>query len=576
VALVVLAGFLGVFVVGGRLFPLRTGYILASTQFVPSLVAFLSGASLSLAFAAVLAAALAFGRIYCCAFCPLGLLQDAIATVTALFVASDKNPRRFTRPLTWLRQFFLWATVAVVVAGWSSLAISLTDPYSHFGRISAILFRPALIFAARLPLGGLHAFGVDANIRVVAPWAGMGAIAFPVLVLGLVVVLTAYRDRLYCNSFCPVGTLLGAFSRWSAFRVSIDAAACRKCGECSKRCKAHCIDLRTGAVDGSRCVACFNCLGHCENDAIHYRWQWKRAIRATTSRGPLADTATRPPTPALDAPRRAFLTHAAMAAAAFAASRSSIASAADGLTPAAEKRRKQATLVVPPGAESAANFNARCTACQLCVGACPTGALQPGTLGRGSGGLLKPRLDFTVGSCAFLCHRCGQVCPTGAIGPLALPEKQVTRIGISLLDLELCEIRSRGVRCSRCVDGCPTKALTFTTAADGIRIPTLQPLLCIGCGICEHACPVRPKRAITVIGRQIHNRVRKAVDPGAIAGSLSTIGFTTQAREPVAASVALHAYQPSSAERENLTPSAFQKETQQGDCQNTDIQSPWC
>jgi formate hydrogenlyase subunit 6/NADH:ubiquinone oxidoreductase subunit I len=210
-----------------------------------------------------------------------------------------------------------------------------------------------------------------------------------------------------------------------------------------------------------------------------------------------------------------------MAAAAFAASRSSIARAADGLTSNSEKRRKQATPVVPPGAESTASFAARCTACQLCVGACPTGALQPGVLGSGPGSFLKPRLDYTVGSCAFLCHRCGEVCPTGAIRPLTLPEKQVTRIGVSRLELELCEIRSQGARCSRCVDGCPTKALTFATAEDGVRIPTLQPLLCIGCGICEHACPVRPKRAIAVIGRQIHNRVRGAVDPGAIAGSIS-------------------------------------------------------
>ena len=32
----------------------------------------------------------------------------------------------------------------------------------------------------------------------------------------------------------------------------------------------------------------------------------------------------------------------------------------------------------------------------------------------------------------------------------------------------------------------------------GVRIPVLDTRLCIGCGSCEHPCPVRPIKAVRV------------------------------------------------------------------------------
>lgn len=38
--------------------------------------------------------------------------------------------------------------------------------------------------------------------------------------------LAIFKGRLYCNSVCPVGTLLGMMSRIALFRISIDENTC--------------------------------------------------------------------------------------------------------------------------------------------------------------------------------------------------------------------------------------------------------------------------------------------------------------------------------------------------------------
>jgi formate hydrogenlyase subunit 6/NADH:ubiquinone oxidoreductase subunit I len=36
-----------------------------------------------------------------------------------------------------------------------------------------------------------------------------------------------------------------------------------------------------------------------------------------------------------------------------------------------------------------------------------------------------------------------------------------------------------------------------------LTVPDLETAVCIGCGACEHACPVRPYRAIYVEGEPV-------------------------------------------------------------------------
>jgi polyferredoxin len=77
--------------------------------------------------------------------------------------------------------------------------------------------------------------------------------------LSLVIYLAFKFGRLYCNTICPVGTLLGLISKYSLFKIKIEDDKCKSCGKCEFVCKSECIDSRNKIVDFSRCVGCFNC-----------------------------------------------------------------------------------------------------------------------------------------------------------------------------------------------------------------------------------------------------------------------------------------------------------------------------
>jgi ferredoxin len=164
--------------------------------------------------------------------------------------------------------------------------------------------------------------------------------------------------------------------------------------------------------------------------------------------------------------------------------------------------------VTPPGAVNQFRFNNYCTACHLCVSACPTQVLQPAYFMYGIKGILQPRMDYITSFCNFECNLCGEVCPTGAILPLPLPEKKLTQLGISRFVKENCIVYTRKTDCGACSEHCPTKAVKMVPFEGRLTIPEVTKEICIGCGACEHPCPTDPK-AIYIEGNVIHERAQE-------------------------------------------------------------------
>lgn len=477
IALVFLGVLTAAFLEFRGLVPARLAHAFAAVQLGPAALAASAGAVLGgVALAVILVVTLLFGRVYCSVICPLGTLQDMIARLRH----RRSRVLRFTAGNKLLRYGVLATALLAVGVGATGAAFTLLDPYSHFGRIVATLGRSALVFGNNALVPVAQALGGQAIYRVPPPVPSLGLVLFAFSAAIAVTALALWRSRIYCNTVCPVGTALGLLSRASAFRLTIDQTACTKCTDCLRACKAQCIDLRAGNIDASRCVSCANCLGACQHGGIAYRFAWRRTPRAP------------------DPQRRAFVASAL------------ILPPLAALPTAAPAPRR--APVAPPGAQSIDRLLDRCTGCQLCVAACPTQVLQPSVLDYGWLGFAKPHLDFERAFCNFDCLRCGEVCPTGAITPLALADKRLTSLGTAKFERSRCIVETDGTDCAACSEHCPTKAVNTVPFRDNLRLPEVKEDLCIGCGACEFACPVRPQRAITVTARATHSRAAKAVE----------------------------------------------------------------
>jgi ferredoxin-type protein NapF len=160
--------------------------------------------------------------------------------------------------------------------------------------------------------------------------------------------------------------------------------------------------------------------------------------------------------------------------------------------------------VTPPGSLGIRHFTTRCTACHLCVSACPTSVLQPSLNEYGWLGFMQPHMDYSTNYCNFECTLCSDVCPTGAILSLSAENKKTTQLGQVQLILENCVVYAENTACGSCSEHCPTQAVTMVPYRQGLTLPEIKPEICVGCGACEYACPVRPHKAIYVDGHQIH------------------------------------------------------------------------
>ena len=173
-----------------------------------------------------------------------------------------------------------------------------------------------------------------------------------------------------------------------------------------------------------------------------------------------------------------------------------------GLTPLADKKApERETPLTPPGSRSVKDFYRHCTACQLCVAACPNNVLRPST---DLQHLMQPEMSYERGFCRPECTRCSHVCPAGAIHPVTPEEKTQYHVGTARVNRDSC-VSAQGGSCGNCARKCPTGAIRMVKdEASGNQIPVVAEEICIGCGACEFLCPVRPVSAITVNGRFEH------------------------------------------------------------------------
>lgn len=299
--------------------------------------------------------------------------------------------------------------------------------------------------------------------------------------------------RFFCRAICPLGALLGVFSRFSLWRIDRDPVRCTDCDLCLKSCEGASDphkDLRK-----SECFVCLNCIEDCPHDALAFRFLPRKASEVTY--------------PAVS--RRTLVLAGLFGVLFFPMTRLS----------GGVRKNWSKKVIRPPGSVAEDEFLRRCIKCDQCIRVCPTNVLQPAMFEAGLEGLWTPIMISKMGWCELNCTLCSQVCPTGAIREISIAEKLgigpfekqgPIKTGTAFYNHGRCLPWAMDTECVVCEEVCPTSPKSIFTrnvevvdrwgAKLMLKRPYIDPEKCIGCGICEHECPVKddPAVYVTAIG----------------------------------------------------------------------------
>ena len=476
---------------------------MAKVQLLPALLA------LNVTVVAVLTLlTLLLGRVYCSVVCPLGVYQDVAAWLwLRLFHNGRKRYSHVKHPAlhNGVRAAIFVVFVVLTAAGLTGLA-SLIAPYSSFIRMTQTLAQPAYIAANNI-LAWMAERADSYAFYSVEVWTrSVATLTVTLITWGFITTLAARWGRIYCNSICPIGSLLGVVARFSLYKPRVDNDKCIGCGLCERNCKAQAIKVTRGKgtqIDYTRCIDCFNCLEVCKHGALKYK-AYKKENEKRRNGETKNDSGMMP----FDKSRRTFLL-ASLSAVAGGALAQAGKKVDGGFATLKEKViPERQTPILPPGAQSARHFAIHCTACQLCVSECPNNVLRPSA---DLAHFMQPVMSYERGYCREECHRCSDVCPTGALRLADSAEKVSTKVGQAHWVKKNCIPVTDGVECGNCARHCPTGAIEMIPLDEEDELSPYVPMVnearCIGCGACENLCPSRPLPAIIVEGVEEQRRV---------------------------------------------------------------------
>ena len=295
--------------------------------------------------------------------------------------------------------------------------------------------------------------------------------------------------RFFCRVVCPLGALLGIFSRFALWRIDRDPVRCTDCDLCLKSCEGA--SDPQGDLRKSECFVCLNCIDDCPHDALSFRFLPRKASEVAY--------------PAVG--RREMLLSGLFGLLFFPMTRLS----------GGVRKNLQRGVIRPPGSVAEDEFLRRCIKCDQCIRVCPTNVLQPALFEAGLEGLWTPIMISKMGWCELNCTLCSQVCPTGAIREISIAEKLgigpfegkgPVKTGTAFYNQGRCLPWAMDTSCVVCEEVCPVSPKAIFTrnvevtdrwgATIELKRPYIDPVKCIGCGICEHECPVKDDPAVYV------------------------------------------------------------------------------
>jgi polyferredoxin len=253
--------------------------ILLSTLFASHAV--LSGMLLALV---TVALTLLLGRFFCGWVCPVGATFNIVswarkAPLPKLIKTGTWNQ--------WQKSKYLLLTALLVSALAGLNLAGVFDPFSLFYRTMATSVYPAFQWGAEQFFGWLYytdpgigpvrvtlisepIYGVLRDyVLTNQPLAYAGGVLIGILFVFLVV-MALFHFRFWCRYLCPLGALLGVFSKTGRIHLNLNNDRCNDCKMCVAFCPGACDPHLSGRWKKEECYLCFTCRDLCPSAAISF------------------------------------------------------------------------------------------------------------------------------------------------------------------------------------------------------------------------------------------------------------------------------------------------------------------
>ncbi|SHN63763.1 4Fe-4S binding protein [Desulfitobacterium chlororespirans] len=239
---------------------------LASRTFMPHLF---------ISFLVIAGITVLLGKVFCGWICPVPLVRYGLTNrAKESQEAETDNDRESSAPAIFKKKetadgFCTQAGLALdqnSVTGLSVLGASLASSAVFGFPVFCLICPIGLIFATLFALMRLFQFNEP---------------TFDLLIFPIVIIVELVFLKKWCSKWCPVGALLGIFSRFNRRLIpTVDSSLCLEetnqvhCHQCQSVCSFN-LDPKQlpGTSDISECTKCKECADRCPVQAITFPWK---------------------------------------------------------------------------------------------------------------------------------------------------------------------------------------------------------------------------------------------------------------------------------------------------------------
>jgi len=224
------------------------------------------------------------GRAFCGWVCPMGFIQDMVATARAgISQVNARTDESGKRVKYFVLGFALLISVSLAISLWMGIGAEYKRSLSIFADGLLIPLAPEGALFSVIPRSIVYikenvapTFLANLTIAQVQLW--LRSIP-PLIVAELLILLGffygAYRvPRFWCRYICPVGAKMAPFQKYSFLGMKRDPVKCSKCPHCEAACpmQIRILALPWEKFNDPECILCGECADACPNNSLGYKF----------------------------------------------------------------------------------------------------------------------------------------------------------------------------------------------------------------------------------------------------------------------------------------------------------------